>query len=120
MQDGPLPLVPPRGFATASGLRSLKLTVGSWAEPPVLSMLFLTSLELVGVGEHRPGDEMQWLAALPALEVRRWHVTEWAKHYLGNWQAADAPPSATQVAASVCNLFPVELLLTSQWCSDRF
>ena len=69
MQDGPLPLLPPAGSPPVTGLRSLTLTVGSWAEPPVLDMPALTELRMVGVGEHRPSDAMLWLAALPALQV---------------------------------------------------
>ncbi len=69
LQDGPLPLVPPLGSPQVTGLRSLTLTVGSWAEPPVLAMPHLTELRMVGVGEHRPADAMMWLAALPELQV---------------------------------------------------
>ena len=68
-QDGPLPLLPQPGSPVTSGIRSLTLTVGSWAEPPVLRMSALTQLSMTGVGEHRPGDEMLWLAALPELQV---------------------------------------------------
>ena len=68
-QDGPLPLVPPLGSPPVTGLWSLALTVGSWAEPPVLTAPHLTELRMVGVGEHRPADAMMWLAGLPELQV---------------------------------------------------
>ena len=79
LQDGPLPLLPPPGGPAVSGLRSLTLTVGSWAETPVLDMPALTELNMMGVGEHRPGDALPWLAALPVLRVRLWHDMECTK-----------------------------------------
>jgi hypothetical protein len=47
----------------------MTLEAGPLAKPPVLDMPALTELRMVGVGEHRPGDAMLWLAALPALRV---------------------------------------------------